>query len=439
MEDSLRRTIKEIFEDWQKRPLPKLVPRDTSKVNIKKFDNVFAIIWPRRAWKTYFMYQIIEDLIHNQWIDKSDILFIDFENYRLLELKTRDIGEIFTIFHELYGKYPKYLFFDEIQNLTNWWRVLRSFHNDGYNIIVSWSSSKLLLTEISTELRGRYSHKLMLPYSFGELSNIHNITLKDVEYSAKKGNLLKIFEDYMEYGGFPAVVNTKNNLEKTAKLEDYYITIFYRDLIERYTIQDKKALEYLMKYSLSMFSSQFSLTKFEQYLKSQEVNVTKTTLSKYMDYIKESFFIIECAKFSWSPKVQIVNPKKIYLIDPWFIRLGLNYTENRWRILENIVAIELFRNEQEFCYFAEGKECDFVIKHKFGIEVTHAIQVTRELEFHNKDREIQWLLKALETCTLKEWYILTYNQTDTFEIDWYMVHVIPVWKWMLDLDMMINR
>lgn len=53
------------------------------------------------------------------------------------------------------------------------------------------------------------------------------------------------------------------------------------------------------------------------------------------------------------------------------------------------MAIELFRNEQEFCYFAEGRECDFVIKHKFGIEVTHAIQVTRELEFHNKDREIQ--------------------------------------------------
>ena len=66
------------------------------------------------------MYQIIEDLIKNQNINKTDILFIDFENYKLLELKTRDIGEIFTIFHELYGKYPKYLFFDEIQNLTNW-------------------------------------------------------------------------------------------------------------------------------------------------------------------------------------------------------------------------------------------------------------------------------------------------------------------------------
>lgn len=428
MDSSLRNAIKEIFIDWQSKPLPQLFPRDISKTNIQRFDNILAIIWPRRAGKTYFMYQIIEDLVQNQGIDKTDILFIDFENYKLLELKTRDIGEIFTIFQELYGKKPKYLFFDEIQNLDNRWRVLRSFHNDRYNIIVSGSSSKLLLTEISTELRWRYSHRLMLPYSFEEIANINTIDMKHIEYRSEKWDLLRLFQEYMEYGGFPAVVNMKQSSEKLEKLEDYYTTIFYRDLIERYNIQEKKALEYLMKYSLSMFSSQFSLTKFEQYLKSQEVNATKATLSKYMDYLKESFFVIECPKFSRSPKVQIVNPKKIYLIDPWFIRLWINYTENKWRILENIVAIELFRNEQMFCYFDDWKECDFVIKHKFWIEVTHAIQVTREMDFHNKDREINWLLKALEACKLQEGYILTYNQVDELEINGYKIHVMPVWK-----------
>lgn len=432
MQSSLRTTIKELFEDWQRKPLPKLFLRDTSKLNIKKFDNILAIIWPRRAWKTYFMYQIIEDLIKNQKVDKTDILFIDFENYKLLELRTKDIWEIFAIFYELYGKSPKYLFFDEIQNLTNWWRVLRTFHNDWYNIIVSWSSSKLLLTEISTELRWRYSHKLMLPFSFEELIHISGIDIKNIEYTAKKWGIIKVFTNYIEYWGFPAVVIAKDEFEKKEKLEDYYTTIFYRDLIERYNIQDKKALEYLMKYSLNMFSSQFSLTKFEQYLKSQDVLVTKTTLSKYMDYIKESFFIFECSKFSWSAKVQIVNPKKIYLIDPWFIRLGMNYTENKWKILENVVAIELFRHEQEFYYFNEWKECDFVVKHKFWLEIIYAIQVTRELDFHNQDREIQWLIKAMETCKLKEWYILTYNQFDEIKQDWYKIHVMPVWKWSLD-------
>ena len=108
MDSSLRNAIKEIFIDWQSKPLPQLFPRDISKTNIQRFDNILAIIWPRRAGKTYFMYQIIEDLVQNQGIDKTDILFIDFENYKLLELKTRDIGEIFTIFQELYGKKPKY-------------------------------------------------------------------------------------------------------------------------------------------------------------------------------------------------------------------------------------------------------------------------------------------------------------------------------------------
>jgi predicted AAA+ superfamily ATPase len=81
-----------------------------------------------------------------------------------------------------------------------------------------------------------------------------------------------------------------------------------------------------------------------------------------------------------------------------------------------------------FCYFDDWKECDFVIKHKFWIEVTHAIQVTREMDFHNKDREINWLLKALEACKLQEGYILTYNQVDELEINGYKIHVMPVWK-----------
>jgi predicted AAA+ superfamily ATPase len=99
--------------------------------------------------------------------------------------------------------------------------------------------------------------------------------------------------------------------------------------------------------------------------------------------------------------------------------------------LENIVAIELFRNEQEFYYFSDKKECDFVVKNKFWLEVINAIQVTWELDFHNREREIGGLIKALESCKLSEGYILTYNQTEEVEENWYTIHVLPVWKWLL--------
>lgn len=127
----------------------------------------------------------MEDLIAIHQIEKTDILFLDFEDYRLLELQTKDIGEIFSIFRELYGKEPTYLCFDEIQNLEHWGRVLRTFHNEKYKIMVSGSSSKLLLTEIGTELRGRYTHRLMLPFSFQELVKKANIDVKNVEYRAE--------------------------------------------------------------------------------------------------------------------------------------------------------------------------------------------------------------------------------------------------------------
>jgi predicted AAA+ superfamily ATPase len=73
-----------------------------------------------------------------------------------------------------------------------------------------------------------------------------------------------------------------------------------------------------------------------------------------------------------------------------------------------------------------------VIKHKFGLQITHAIQVTRELEHHDQDREINGLIQAMEKCKLKEGYILTYNQSDILEKDGYTIHVMPVWKWMIE-------
>jgi predicted AAA+ superfamily ATPase len=125
----------------------------------------------------------------------------------------------------------------------------------------------------------------------------------------------------MLYGGFPEIVEQNDVYKKQEQLQMYYMTVFYRDLVERYMIREKQALEYLMKYSLNLFSSLFSLSKFEKYLKTQGLSTTKATLSTYMTYLKEAFFVIECAKFSRSSKVQIVNPKKIYLIDSGFIKL----------------------------------------------------------------------------------------------------------------------
>lgn len=428
MKQSLKESIKNLIKERHVTKLPPYKEREKWHLSFDHFDNILAIIWPRRSGKTYFMYQIVDHLTKNKLCKKEDILFLDFENHQLVELKTADLSQLIKLYYEIYGKKPKYLFFDEIQNIDNWWRVLRSFHNEWYQIVVSWSSSKLLLNEISTELRGRYSHKLILPFSFKELLEYNNIDNKTVEYTAASWWIIKIFDEYMQFGWFPKIVWISDTYNKKQELEEYYKTIFYRDIIERYNIQDKLALELLMKYSLDMFGSILVPSKFEQYIKILWIQISKPTILKYLSFLKESFFLIESAKFWRSPKINVMNPKKVYVIDPWFIRIASRYTENKGKVLENIVAIHLFRNEQEFYYFNKDKECDFLVKQKFGLEIKDAIQVTWEMDTHNQDREIDWLIKALESCKLSEGYILTYNQKEEIKKDWYKIHILPVWE-----------
>ena len=272
----------------------------------------------------------------------------------------------------------------------------------------------------------------MLPFSFKELVVKHQISFNHtIQYDQKKRiEVRKLFDEYLEFWWYPVVVWEENEERKRTLLEEYYATIFYKDLLERHTIQDKKAVECLMHYFLNTYSNLFSASKFEIYLKNLWIKVSKATLLKYVDYIQESFFTISCPKFSRSPKWEILNPSKIYLIDSGFTRMGNNYTENKGQILENIVAIELYRQEKQFFYFNDKKECDFIVKDKLGTKITSAIQVCWQLDEINQEREIKWLFLAMNTCNITEWYILTYDTFEEREVENKKIHILPVWYWM---------
>ena len=99
---------------------------------------------------------------------------------------------------------------------------------------------------------------------------------------------------------------------------------------------------------------------------------------------------------------------------------------------KNSVAIELFRKGYEVLYFNETKECDFIVKNKFSGERETAIQVTRDLNIENEKREIGWLLEAMKKGKIKKGIILTYNQEEIREKDWFIINIMPAWKWMTE-------
>lgn len=421
----MKETIKKIIMERQEAEIPKIIER---KYNFdKEFNEILAIIWPRRAGKTYFMYQIILDLLKE--VPKKEILFINFEDYRLIDIQTKDLGIIIDAHYELFGNNPNYLFFDEIQNIKNYGKVIRTFKDKGYKIIISWSSSKLLLEEVSTELRGRYNHLLILPFSFEEIVRYHKIETKNIEYSIKKWDIMNLLNNYIQYGWFWEVIKKKET-EKIKIIENYYKTIFYKDILERYSIKSKFLFEYLMKYVVNTYASIFSLGKFYQYIQSQKIEWSKKTLANYLNYLQDAFFVIGVSKFSFSPKKSILSPKKVYLSDNGFINLASNYSENRGKKLENLIAIHLYRKESDFFYFEKGKECDFIIKK--WTKISEAIQVCRELSFDNREREIKWLLEAIKTFDLEKWYIITYDQQEELIIDKYTIQILPIRKFLIE-------
>ena len=160
-----RDTLLTIIAEWlEETELPSLVLRNQPAPDIESLARILAIVGPRRAGKTYYMYQLIQSLLQSRNYTKEDILFIDFEDYRLREFSGDTIDEFFAAFHQIAGRYPRFLFFDEVQHLPDWQRIVRTLHNRRrFTIIISGSNSKLLGAEIATELRGRYHLRLGTP------------------------------------------------------------------------------------------------------------------------------------------------------------------------------------------------------------------------------------------------------------------------------------
>jgi len=429
--DTLLAIIAEWLEEWE---MPPLVSRHQPAIEPADLKRILAIVGPRRAGKTYFMYQLIQSLLQGNQYSKEHILFLDFEDYRLVDFTGDAMDELFAAFHQLAGRYPLFLFFDEIQNLPNWNRVLRTLHNRGqFRIIVSGSNSELLSSEIATELRGRYEDIILLPFSFREYLRYRDISYTPASLrTAARGNILAAFDDYIKHGGFPEVAMASNESEQRRLLQSYFKTIFYRDILERYNIKARYVLDALMSDILENYASLFSITRFEKQLKSNDLPGSKRTIANYFHYLTEAFFVIANEKFSFSPRQRTMNPKKAYLTDTGFAALGRPFTENRGRIIENIVAIELFRRGMEIYYFKNRNECDFIIKH--GRRPTHAIQVCWELTNRNEKRELAGLADACRSLGLTSGIILTYGQDEEREKDGLKISVRPVWKWLLEAD-----
>ena len=424
MSDVAKSMVSEWLEEFD---LPDLVERDAPHPPLDSLKDILAIVGPRRAGKTFYFFQMIREL-EAAGLTSPDILFVDFEDYRVPYLGRDPVDALLTAHHQLAGRAPRYLFFDEIQQLPGWSRILRTLHNRrSFRIVISGSNSKLLSREVATELRGRCIELPMFPYSFREFLRLREVRVSPATlHGAARGKILGAFDDYLRGGGFPDVAANTSAPGRRRVLQSYFQTTYYKDILERYEIRAKETLESLMRHAVDQAGDLFSISAFTAALKGRGIEASKRTIANYLGYLEDAFFVILSEKYARSQRQRTANPVKCYLFDTGFKQLAVNFSENRGKLLENLVAIELRRRGREFFYFRDRTECDFVILNK---HLPHtAIQVCWEFHDDNRKRELEGILHASKTLGIKNRLFLTYNQTEPLG----NIPSLPVWRWLLD-------
>ena len=405
---------KEVFNNRKQ-----LISRDVDLEKYITTGQIVIISGIRRCGKSSLLFLIKEQMK----LPDAEFCYFNFDDERILP-ESSIFEELYTLHIELYGKEPV-LFLDEVQNVNHWEKFVNRMYEQGVKVFVTGSNAKMLSSEISTSLTGRNRIIELFPFSFSEYLRYLEHEY-DLEHLVPKTRSLlqKDFNHYLETGGFPLVVK-ENDPEL---INTYFQDILYRDIVARYRLSQVNELRQIGLYFASNVGKIFSYSTL------QEISGVKSTSSikDYLFYYEQSYLFFYLKKFDYSVKKQMMNPKKVYAIDPAFVhRMGFNFSENKGRILENIVFLELLRRNKEVYYHTGKKECDFLVKE--GMQVTAAIQVAFRLHQENYEREIQGLEEAMTTYQLSSGLLLTDQVHENgFLPQNEKINVMPVWKWLLE-------
>ncbi|MFT4244387.1 MAG: ATP-binding protein [Candidatus Woesearchaeota archaeon] len=405
----------------------------TTKARDFKFpqtQKIVTLIGSRRVGKSYILFNKMNELKSQGMQDK--ILYINFEDERLYSIKLEQLQLIIDSYFELFPHNLHkeiFIFFDEIQNIPNWELFIRRLYDSKkYTLFLTGSSSKLLSKEIATSLRGRTLSFTIFPLSFKEFLNFKGVELdRNYLYSDSVYSIKNYFNEYIRFGGFPEILEEDLKFEV---LQSYLDLTIYKDLIERYKIRNITLLKSLLFFLLSNVSKEFSINSYYNSIKN-ELSVSRETIMEYNSYLEDINVIHFLYKFDFSLKKQHSSLRKVYSLDTGISNsVSFKFSEDRGRLLENIVFIELKRRRLEVYYHKEKKECDFIIKD--GLNINQAIQVTTSLEdIDTRKRELAGLVDACRTYNLKRGLILTQDEEYELEEEGVSIQVLPLWKWLL--------
>lgn len=383
----------------------------------------YVFVGVRQAGKSYLLYQRVKELL-GCGINLHDIVYVNFDDERLLGMTTDDFDLILQAYYSMHGGQPIF-FFDEIQNVDGWANFARRLANQKHRVYVTGSNAKMLSRDIETVLGGRYLSVYVFTYSFEEYLKAIGISVSGgSQYGRKANELQRHFRTYFEWGGFPELVNFR---EKRVWLNSLYNRIFFNDLVVRHKVKNEDSLRMCIRRLAESVMQPCSLNRLSNLVKSTGMPCSPSTVMEYVRYLQESCLLISLDNYA-SKFVDKETVKKHYFIDNGLLHLFINNPDTA--LLENLCAINLYkRYGKGVYYFNRNIEVDFYVPdEKLAIQASFRMGEEATLE-----REIKALVALHGLYETQRNLIITYEDEGIMERDGIKIEIIPVWKWLLDM------
>lgn len=333
----------------------------------------------RRCGKSTILKMIMEKLQNERNIPKEQIVSMRFDSMEYDDMNAKQMFE--TVKAKLCDGGRTYFFFDEVQEIDGWEKVVNSLASDyDVDIYVTGSNSRMMSSEIATYLTGRYISFRIFPLSFEEYLTFRKeyTELKDVHTE---------LADYIRLGGFPAThLRAYSQDEVYTIVHDIYNSTIFSDIVRRNQIRKVDQLERVVKYTFSNVGNTFSAKSISDYLKSEHRKIDNETVYSYLEKLEKAYLLHRCSRYDLQGKEILKIQEKFYLADTSLRYSVLGYDQDSVASsLENVVYLELSRRgyDVNIGKTSDG-EIDFIAQRQ-GEKIY--VQVTQEIRSEKTERK----------------------------------------------------
>lgn len=318
--------------------ISELYPREKYLAKIRGFYHECEIIkvlsGVRRCGKSSIMNLIMDELLKDG-VSKDNILYFDLDKKPYENIRTpKELDELISKYSITEGK--KYLFIDEVQNVTGFEKVINAWREErNYSIFITGSNSYLLSGELATKLTGRYIEFNILPLSFDEYLDMKKFYGKEV--SIDETDELRT---YILEGGFPYVLKLNSMNDKRRYVQNLIDEIFEKDIRKRVKIRNRSVFDAVLKYIINNFGSTTSIQNIVDDFRKNGISIKRETVNRYIEVLINAKIIMPCERFDMKSRKSLSNEKKYYLSDlSFFYALNTDNRINYGPALENVVYI----------------------------------------------------------------------------------------------------